>query len=80
MIEPASIARLEVAALAPRGRFEDVGERLETAYGREAKVLALTIADREAIIRALDDPPDLLAELRGVLLVEHEGWVVRGLV
>jgi hypothetical protein len=30
--------------------------------------VALTIPEREKIIRALDDPPDGLAELRGVLL------------
>jgi hypothetical protein len=40
------------------------------------KVLALTITEREAIIRTLDDPPDGLAELRGVLLREHK-WSVR---
>jgi hypothetical protein len=43
-------------------------------------VLALTIDDREAILRALDDPPDSLAELRGVLLREHEWRVREGLV
>ena len=42
--------------------------------------MALTIAEREQIIRALDDPPDGLAELRGVLLVEHEGRVRQGVV
>jgi hypothetical protein len=42
--------------------------------------VALTIPDREAILRALDDPPKGLAELRGVLLREHE-WRLRvGLV
>jgi len=43
-------------------------------------VLALTIEDRERILRALDDPPTGLAELRGVLLVEHEWRVREGLV
>ena len=38
------------------------------------------IAEPEAILRALDDPPAGLAELRGVLLREHE-WRKRvGLV
>jgi hypothetical protein len=41
---------------------------------------ALTIAEREAILRALDEPPDGLAELRGVLLREHEWRVREGLV
>ena len=43
-------------------------------------MLALTIADREAILRALDDPSAGLAELRGVLLHEHEWRVREGLV
>ena len=60
--------------------FEDLAERLEDAYDLETEVLALTIPEREAIIRALDDPPDGLAELRGVLLVEHGGRVRDGLV
>ncbi len=36
----------------------------------------MTIADREAILRALDDAgSEALAELRAVLLREHEGRV-----
>jgi hypothetical protein len=35
------------------------------------KVLALTAPEREAILRGLEDCPDRLAELRGVLLREH---------
>jgi hypothetical protein len=34
--------------------------------------VALTVPDREAIMRTLEDCPDGLAELRGVLLREHE--------
>jgi hypothetical protein len=41
---------------------------------------ALTIAEREQILRGLEDCPDGLAELRGVLLAEHEGRVREGLV
>jgi hypothetical protein len=54
--------------------------RLETAYGRVTKVLGLTIPDRETIIRALDNPPPGLEELRAVLLREHIGRVRDGLV
>jgi len=37
--------------------------------------------DRETILRALDHPPsDGLADLRGVLLREHEWRVRKGLV
>jgi len=52
---------------------QELADKLETAYGREVKVLALDIPKRETIIRALDDPPPGLEELRGVLLREH-GW------
>jgi hypothetical protein len=44
------------------------------AAGRTA--IALTIQEREQILRALEDCPDGLAELRGVLVREHE-WRVR---
>ena len=44
------------------------------------KVLALTIPERETIIRALDDPPPGLEELRGVLLREHVWRQREGLV
>jgi hypothetical protein len=43
-------------------------------------VFALTIPERETIIRALVDPPPGLEELRGVLLREHVGRVRYGLV
>lgn len=53
---------------------------LRRALETEVKILALTIDDRERILRALGDPPDGLAELRGVLLREHEWRVREGLV
>ena len=58
----------------------DLADRLETAYGRETKVLALTIPERETILAALEDAPADLAELRGVLLEEHVGRVRDGMV
>ena len=52
-----------------------------TCFLMETTVLALTTADRESILRALDDPPtDALAELRATLLLEHEWRVREGLV
>lgn len=48
-----------------------LAERLEKACHDDVRVLALTIAERETILLALDDPPAGLAELRGVLLAEH---------
>ena len=59
---------------------EPTASLLDRALYRETTVLALTIEDRERILRALDDPPEGLAELRGVLLLEHEGRVRDGLV
>jgi hypothetical protein len=43
-------------------------------------VLALTIPERETIIRAVEDAPEGLEELRGVLLREHVARVRDGLV
>jgi hypothetical protein len=71
---------LTLASLLRDTGFDETAERLEVAYDRETKILALTIADREAILRALDDQPDGLAELRGLLLREHEWRVRHGLV
>lgn len=56
-----------------------LAERLDTAYSRMTKVLALTIAERETIIRALDDTPAGLEELHAVLLREHVGRRQSGL-
>lgn len=55
--------------------------RLETAFGRGARIFALEIDERETILRALDDlPTAALAELCGTLLAEHVGRVRDGLV
>ena len=43
--------------------------------------VALTIAEREQILRGLDNPPYGLTELRSVLLLNEHEWRVReGLV
>ena len=51
---------------------QELAEKFESACGREVKVLALDIPERETIIRALVDPPTGLEGLRGVLLREVE--------
>ena len=54
---------------------------LEKSLAFGTDVVALTIEDRERILWALDDVrTDALAELRGVLLSEHEWRVREGLV
>jgi hypothetical protein len=47
-------------------------DRLERALEDDVKLLALTIDERAIILGQLEDPPDGLAELRGVLLNEHQ--------
>ena len=42
-----------------------LAEKLETAYGRGVRILALEISERETILAALEDPPaDLTAPRR----------------
>ena len=48
---------IELARLLRDAGFDETAETLENGYDLETKVLALTIADRESIIRALDDRP-----------------------
>lgn len=60
--------------------FDDTAGALVVALEAEQELVALTIEDREAILRALDDSPSALAVLRVVLLQEHEGRVREGLV
>jgi hypothetical protein len=40
----------------------DLAEKLEAAYTRNTRVLALTIPQRETILAALEDPPAGLEE------------------
>ncbi len=60
-----------ILELARLGDDDHLAERLESAYGRDVKILGLSIPERETIIRALEDPPAGLEDLRGVLLAEH---------
>ena len=58
----------------------DTAERFEGAYDRQARIVALEVSDRVGILRALEDPPAGLEELRAVQLQEHVGRVRDGLV
>ena len=54
---------------------------LEKSLALDSEVVALTIEDRERVLWALDDVrSEALAELRAVLLQEHEWRVREGLV
>ena len=50
----------------------DLASRLEGALDDRVALLALTIDERAIILASLEDPPDGLAELRAVLLSEHQ--------
>jgi hypothetical protein len=69
-------AVLELARLVDDPALAD---KLETAYARETRILALTIPERETILTALDDAPAGLEELRAVLLKEHVWRQAEGL-
>ena len=61
--------------------FPDTADKLERALATGIRIVALTIVDRESMLWALDQAPtDGLAELRAVLLRDHEWRVREGLV
>ena len=62
----------ELADLVRAAGADVLADRLERALDDEVKLLALTIDERAIILGQLEDPPDGLAELRGVLVNEHE--------
>ena len=49
-----------------------LAQRLDTALLYRAKVLGLTVAEREAILKALEDSPPELEELRAILLQDPQ--------
>ena len=55
---------LQLAASLREAELVDTAERLERAYDREARIVALDVTDREAILRVLEECPDGLLELR----------------
>jgi hypothetical protein len=59
---------------------EPTASVLAQALDREVAVVALTIEDRERILRALEECPPGLSELRGVLLREHTWRLREGLI
>ena len=71
---------LELAQCLRTEGLNDTAEILEDAYDDERAIVALTISDREAILRALEYCPYGLSELRGVLLLEQEWRLADGLV
>jgi hypothetical protein len=62
----------ELAILVRAVGADDLADRLDQALADDVKLLALTVDERLVILNALEDPPPGLAELRGVLVSEHQ--------
>ena len=69
---------LELARRVRKAGFSDTAEKLEASWRDEDRMLALETDDREALLQVLSDGPDELAELRSVLLQEHERKLAGG--
>jgi hypothetical protein len=65
------LAVLDLAERLTRAGYMDTAARLLIADASGDERVGLSVKDREAIIDVLDDPPDTLAKLHGVLVVEH---------
>jgi hypothetical protein len=65
-------ATAELAAIVRSAGADELAERLERALDDEVKLFALTIDERAIILASLEEPSDGLAELRAVLLNEHQ--------
>jgi hypothetical protein len=70
-IPVADKAVLHLPASLREAELIDTAELVEAAYDREARIVALDIPDREAILRVLEDCPEEMLELRATLLHEH---------
>jgi hypothetical protein len=66
-------AVLELAQRLSQAGYKDTAAVLLIAHAGGDERVGLSINDREAIIEVLDDPPEALAKLHCVLVVEHKG-------
>lgn len=60
--------------------YDETAERLRWAVRYGDELVGLRIADRLAILDVLDDAPEGLTALRGVLVSEHRWRIRHGLV
>jgi hypothetical protein len=67
---------IELAGMLRDVGCDDTAAPLESGYEHQAKLLALSVEERDEILSVLVDCPDGLGELRAVLLQQHE-WRVR---
>jgi len=71
---------LDLVELLRDAGYDETAERLKWAVRYGDELVGLRIADRLAILDVLDDAPEGLADLRGVLTSEHRWRVRHGLV
>ena len=62
----------ELASIVRASGADELADRVDQALDDQVRLLALTIDERAIILDQLEDPPDGLAQLRAVLLNEHE--------
>jgi hypothetical protein len=85
LTEPASLAAMmlaglpvpadaiqELASIVRAAGADELADRLEQAVADDVKLLALTLDERAVMLAALEDSPQELAELRAVLLADHQ--------
>jgi hypothetical protein len=61
-----------LAQLVRAAGADELADRFERALDDDVKLLALTLDERAVMLAALEDPPPQLAELRAVLLNDHQ--------
>jgi len=71
---------LELARCLRGQGLVESADTLEDAYDSQREFVPLTVTDRDAILRALEECPYGLAELRGVVTLEQAWRVSSGLV
>ena len=71
---------LDLADMLRDAGYDETAERLKWAVRYGDELVSLRIADRLAILDVLDDAPEGLTALRGVLVSEHRWWIRHGLV
>ena len=62
----------ELVGLTRDAGAEVLANRLQRALADKVKLLALTLDERAIILSTLEDPPQEPAELRAVLLADHQ--------
>ena len=63
---------LDLARRLRDAQFLDTADKLERAWSQEDAQVALEADDRRALLSVLADGPEELADLRSVLIQEHE--------